>query len=106
LVQSTGLISHIGERWMVTPSISTLRQRYGWMNCGRRNDPSAKTRCSTGTPASTISPSRSRAARCVSPLAHSGCVFHAPFHGHQCVSSPCPSSVPSPVTATFSCSKA
>ena len=36
LRQSTGCISHIGELRIVTPSMSTLRQRYGWMNMGRR----------------------------------------------------------------------
>ena len=35
-VHSTGLISHIGELVIVTPSMSTLRQRYGWMKLGRR----------------------------------------------------------------------
>ena len=49
LVQSTGWISHMGERLIVTPSISTLRQRLGWMKLGRRNWPAPKTRCATGT---------------------------------------------------------
>src|SRR5437868_4278192 len=35
-VHSTGFTSHIGEFLMVTPSISTFLQRYGWMNCGRK----------------------------------------------------------------------
>ena len=62
-VQSTGLISHIGEFRIVTPSMSTLRQRYGWMNCGRRNDSTPNRRALTGTPSSAISNSRARASR-------------------------------------------
>ena len=34
-VHSTGWISHIGELTIVTPSMRTLRQRYGWMKFGR-----------------------------------------------------------------------
>ena len=34
--QSTGWISHIGEFTIVTLSINTLRQRYGWTNFGRK----------------------------------------------------------------------
>ena len=36
LVQSTGCTCHIGELRNFTPSMSTLAQRYGWMNWGRR----------------------------------------------------------------------
>ena len=41
---STGWISHIGELTIVTPSMRTLRQRYGWMKFGRSQWPSPNTR--------------------------------------------------------------
>ena len=39
LRDSTGWITHIGALVIVTPSISTFVQRYGWMNCGRSEWP-------------------------------------------------------------------
>ena len=47
---STGWISHIGELTIVTPSMRTLRLRYGWMKFGRSQCPAPNTRSRTGTP--------------------------------------------------------
>ena len=102
-VQSTGWISHIGELMMVTPSMRTFWQRYGWMKFGRRNDPSPNTRSA-----------HRHAARAHLEEACAGRHLRGfgrqrscePFQGHQCSSLAWPSSVPLPVIAMLRCSNA
>ena len=71
------------------------------MKFGRRKAPSPITRSATGTPASPSSFSLSRAAFCRTGRPD---IFR--FQPHQLSSEAWPSSVPLPVTATFSCSNA
>src|SRR5580692_11684819 len=64
-LHNTGLISHIGELRIVTPSINTFVQRYGWMNGGLSQLPSPKARSFTGTSLSAATTNAFRAGACV-----------------------------------------
>ena len=94
----TGLISHIGELMIVTPSTRTLRQRYGWMKLGRKSPRSPNMRSRHGNPRAPTSRRAARRALDADPA--------VAFHGHQCSASAWPSSVPVPVIAMSDCSNA
>ena len=100
-VQSTGLISHIGELTIVTPSMSTLRAAVRLDEV--RPQVAALAEHALGDRHAALGhvqqalPRRVAVRRAVRPAESA-----LPFHGHQCSSSAWPSSVPSPVMAMFS----
>src|ERR1035437_4080259 len=93
-LHKTGFKNHIEEFLNVTPSTRIFLHLYGWKKTGLRNDPSPNTRSLTGTFFSPISTNLSLACFWLnSPL--------DAFHFHQFSLLPCPSKIPSPVTAIF-----
>ena len=95
LCESTGWMTHMGALRMVTPSISTFRAAVGLDEARPQEVALAEDalRHRDAVLRHLEQRGRARASGSCGPV-----VF---FHGHQCVASAWPSSVPSPVMATF-----